>query len=348
MAYIGNQASTAFTSMAKQDITGDGGQNYTLAHAVTNAQEIEVFVNNVRQEPGVAYTVSGTALAMTGNVASTDDFYVVFQGKAVQTATHPSDRALTATDGTFTGDVDIDGTTTVDGLTSDGDINVSVSNFIHLLDSSSTKSMTLRNWSSSTNSAAIEVDPDQSGSSSYLRIGVDGSEVARFLGGGGLDLSAGNLVLDNGYGIDFSATANSSGTVTHEIFDDYEIGSYTPTIDSGVSGVSYSAQVGRYTKVGRVVYFLQHIDVASHSSRTSGQFQLGGLPFTALNVSNVWGSAWWVYTGGGYNLDSTHITWAIQGGTTRIIAYKNSGATFVGSNISDANAGFHLAGFYFV
>ena len=173
-------------------------------------------------------------------------------------------------------------------------------------------------------------------------------ERMRLLDGGGLDLSAGNLVLDNGYGIDFSATANGSGTVTHEILDDYEIGTYTPTIDQGVSGVSYSAQVGRYTKIGRVVYFLQHIDVASNSSRTGSQLQLGGLPFTAVNTSNVWGSAWWVYTGGGYNLDTTHITWAIQGGTTRIIAYKNSGAVFTGSNISDANAGFHLAGFYFV
>ena len=94
MAYIGNQTSTAFTSMAKQDITGDGGQNYTLAHAVTNAQEIEVFVNNVRQEPGVAYTVSGTALAMTGNVASTDDFYVVYQGKAIQTSV-PDENTVT-------------------------------------------------------------------------------------------------------------------------------------------------------------------------------------------------------------------------------------------------------------
>lgn len=158
----------------------------------------------------------------------------------------------------------------------------------------------------------------------------------------------GDIALGNGNGIDFSATANSSGTVTHEIFDDYEIGTYQPTVDQGINGVSYSAQVGRYTKVGRVVYFLQHIDVASNSGTSSGQFQLGGLPFTAVNTSNVWGSAWWVYTGGGYNLDTTHITWAIQGGTTRIIAYKNSGAVFTGSNISDANAGFHLAGFYFV
>ena len=89
MGYVGNQTTNAYTSMDKQDITGNGGASYTLSHAVANAQEIEVYVNNVRQEPGVAYTVSGTALSMTGNVVSTDDFYVVYQGKAVGTIVPP-------------------------------------------------------------------------------------------------------------------------------------------------------------------------------------------------------------------------------------------------------------------
>jgi len=89
MGYIGNQTSNSYTSLDKQTITGNGGASYTLDHAVANEQEIEVFVNNVRQEPSVAYTVSGTALTMTGNVESSDDFYVVFQGKAIQTVVPP-------------------------------------------------------------------------------------------------------------------------------------------------------------------------------------------------------------------------------------------------------------------
>jgi phage-related tail fiber protein len=89
MGYVGNQTSNSYSSMDKQTITGDGTGNYTLTHAVANAQEIEVFVNNVRQEAGVAYTVAGTALSMTGNVASTDDFYVIYQGKALQTVVPP-------------------------------------------------------------------------------------------------------------------------------------------------------------------------------------------------------------------------------------------------------------------
>lgn len=82
--------------MDKQTITGNGGASYTLTHAVSNAQEIEVFVNNVRQEAGVAYTVAGTALSMTGNVASTDDFYVIYQGKALQTVVPPDGSVTSA------------------------------------------------------------------------------------------------------------------------------------------------------------------------------------------------------------------------------------------------------------
>ena len=100
MGYIGNQTSNSYSSIAKQDLTGVTGspvkRGFTLDNAVANAQEIEVFVNNVRQEPAVAYTVSGTALTMTGDVETTDDFYVVFQGKALQTTVPPDDSVTTA------------------------------------------------------------------------------------------------------------------------------------------------------------------------------------------------------------------------------------------------------------
>jgi len=111
MGYIGNQTSNSYTSLDKQTITGNGGTNYTLTHAVANNNEIEVFVNNVRQEPAVAYSVSGTALTMTGNILSTDDFYVVYQGKAIQTVVPPTGSVTSAmlaagAAGSYLGDTD--------------------------------------------------------------------------------------------------------------------------------------------------------------------------------------------------------------------------------------------------
>ena len=102
MPYLGNIPATQFSSLAYQDLTGGTGTAFTLDNAVGSAQDIEVFVNNVRQEPGVAYTVSGTSLTMTGSIVATDDFYIVFQGKSVASVTHPSNSALNATTGTFT------------------------------------------------------------------------------------------------------------------------------------------------------------------------------------------------------------------------------------------------------
>lgn len=95
MPYLGNIPAEAFSSFDKQTITGDGGTSYTLDHPVGSAQEVAIFVNNVRQEPGVAYTVTGTALTMTGDVESTDDFYAIFIGKARLTA-NPADNTVTA------------------------------------------------------------------------------------------------------------------------------------------------------------------------------------------------------------------------------------------------------------
>ena len=87
MAYLGLSPAVQTTAMAYQDLTGGTGTSFTLDYPVANAAEIEVFVNNVRQEPTVAYTVSGTALTMTGSIVATDDFYVNFQGKALVTST---------------------------------------------------------------------------------------------------------------------------------------------------------------------------------------------------------------------------------------------------------------------
>jgi hypothetical protein len=123
MGYIGNQTSNSYSSIVKQDLTGETGspvkRGFILDHPVANASEIEVFVNNVRQKPEIAYTVSGTGLTMTGDVETTDDFYVVFQGKAIQTTVPPDDSVTTAriNDGAVTTAKLADGSVTAAKLT---------------------------------------------------------------------------------------------------------------------------------------------------------------------------------------------------------------------------------------
>ena len=96
MAYIGNQADTAFTSLIKQDLTGASGTSLTLTHAVANANDIALYINNVRQEPVSAYSTNGTAVSLTGSVVSTDDIYVIYLARAVQTTVPPDGSVSTA------------------------------------------------------------------------------------------------------------------------------------------------------------------------------------------------------------------------------------------------------------
>lgn len=89
MAYLGSRPDTSFRKLSKQTITGNGGTTYTLNYPVNNSSEIEVYVNNVRQEPDVAYTATYTTLTMTGAVQSYDSFYVVYQGQSIGTLSIP-------------------------------------------------------------------------------------------------------------------------------------------------------------------------------------------------------------------------------------------------------------------
>ncbi|MGY8868509.1 MAG: hypothetical protein ACKVJK_23120, partial [Methylophagaceae bacterium] len=62
--------------------------------------------------------------------------------------------------------------------------------------------------------------------------------------------------------------------------DDYEEGTWTPTVafNNVASGVTYSVQVGRYTKVGRMVYSSFNILLTSKGTSTGG-VTVKGSPF---------------------------------------------------------------------
>ena len=87
----------------------------------------------------------------------------------------------------------------------------------------------------------------------------------------------GNLQFPSGQGIDFSPTA---GTGTSELLDDYEEGTWTPVLNFGGadSGIAYSSSVGRYTKIGRMVYSSFSI-ILSNKGTSTGSVAVVGSPF---------------------------------------------------------------------
>ena len=96
MAYIGNLPTDNFVTFATQNFSTSATSSYTLTHAVSNENEIALFINNVRQHPGSgkAYTATGTALTLSANTASTDTMYCIFLGRAIQ-STVPSTNSIT-------------------------------------------------------------------------------------------------------------------------------------------------------------------------------------------------------------------------------------------------------------
>lgn len=103
MPFLGNTPANTFVSIAKQTITGNGGTSYSLSYPVTNANEIDVFYNNVRQEPTAAYSASGTTITFTEAIASTDSVYVIFNGQAIGTIDAPAGAYLPTSGGTVNG-----------------------------------------------------------------------------------------------------------------------------------------------------------------------------------------------------------------------------------------------------
>ena len=96
MAYLGNKPVNNFVSFAKQDITGNGGTSYSLDYPVTGANDIDLYINNVRQEPTTAYSAAATTVTLTGSVVATDDIYVVYNALALQTSVPPDGSVTSA------------------------------------------------------------------------------------------------------------------------------------------------------------------------------------------------------------------------------------------------------------
>ena len=125
MPFLGNTPSNTFVSIAKQTIVGNGNTTYVLSYPVTSANDIEVVVNNIQQEPTVAYTATGTSITFTEALKSTDSAYVLFNGQAIATIA-PTDGSVgttTIADGAITSSKIADGAVTSTDLASTLDLS---------------------------------------------------------------------------------------------------------------------------------------------------------------------------------------------------------------------------------
>jgi len=122
------------------------------------------------------------------------------------------------------------------------------------------------------------------GGSAVTAMTLDMSDAGAATLNNGLTLSDGNLVVASGHGVDFSLTADGGGSMTGELLDDYEEGTWTPVILSGGSAMSGQnlSSTATYVKVGSVCHVQFDTTCTAIGTGNSSAY-LSGLPFTAAS-----------------------------------------------------------------
>ena len=139
-----------------------------------------------------------------------------------------------------------------------------------------------------------------------------------------------------GSGISFPATQSASSDAN--TLDDYEEGTWTPTLSASTTNptVGYSVQAGVYTKVGRQVTIYGRLQLSSISGG-SGNAWITGLPFTATSVGSgvAVGYVSAVTFGSGYTQVGLYINQS-QGTS---LSFARSGSGLSADNVPVGNLG---------
>ena len=130
-----------------------------------------------------------------------------------------------------------------------------------------------------------------------------------------LDLSSKTMTFGNvsASGITFPASVSASGNAN--TLDDYEEGTWTPTLRGGTTAgtTTYGVQRGGYIKIGSMVTVF--CDMGVSATTGTGTLTIGGFPFTSINDVNF-------FSVGG--LMAEDLNW---GGGTYLQLWKNNNTT---------------------
>ncbi len=102
---------------------------------------------------------------------------------------------------------------------------------------------------------------------------------------GNLNIADGNLIVAAGHGIDFSANSNASG-MTSELLNDYEEGTWTPTLTGFTNAGTISGRVRDYVKIGKQVTVWFDIFQTNNNMSFANGATITGLPFSTTTFAS--------------------------------------------------------------
>ena len=131
-----------------------------------------------------------------------------------------------------------------------------------------------------------------------LSVGASGGNLTLFSGSNSAVLSSTGLKTattisvgaatpsTSGAGITFPATQSASSNAN--TLDDYEEGTWTPTITAYAGSITAYTSQGSYVKIGRIVFATVYA-VVSNAGTASGAYIISNLPFSLATSAEVYG-----------------------------------------------------------
>jgi hypothetical protein len=221
-----------------------------------SASQLLVSLGGVIQQPDVDYTVSTNSITFTTPPTGGLSFFGVLCGDALNVGA-PADGSVTTSK--LAGSLSVGltgGSASTPALFFTGDANTGIF------------------------SPAADTIAFAEGGAEAARIDSSGRLLV-----GTTTATANGGVLELSGGITFPATAVAA--TDPNTLDDYEEGTFTPTIvGTTLAGTgTYSFQLGRYTKVGKLVSFQLYISWSAHTG--TGNMKVEGLPFVNVNATGA-------------------------------------------------------------
>ena len=279
MSYIGQGLpADTFQGFTTDKFTGDGTANkaFTLTKEPFSEDTILVTIDGVVQEPTDDFTVSGTTLTLVGTAANNSEINVTHMGGPLPIGEANKLDINGASDQLI---LDADGDTTISADTDDQiDFKVGGTDILSITNSSSDLVI-----SSVSNDKDI-IFKGQDGGSTITAFTLDMSAGGEAELRNGLTLADGDLTVASGHGISFAA--NSDGTtMSSELFDDYEEGTFTVGVDVGGNALSTDINEARYVKMGTLVHVQAYVRITNLNSQT-GSVGLTGLPYASSSPNS--------------------------------------------------------------
>ena len=275
-------------------------ENGNTLFATNNVERLRITSGGVKQIKNGNLNISSTYIDFSGSISTPSTAAAIYRpaDNTLAFSTLNAERAR---------------------IDSGGDFGVGLTNptaKLHAQDDSATETtiLKLRNYASSVNtkpSMSFEASTSSGQGATSTIQGLAGTDAGgsnsqndsgmKFIvrhGGSGTEREAfsiktdGNIHFPNGQGIDFSATSDSSGTMSSELLDDYEEGLWIPLIrNTSGSGTYGSSNVGSYTKIGNMVHISGTIHWTAMSGTTNWAGVIRNLPFASYSGTGYYRSA---------------------------------------------------------